>query len=378
MDTFDNNPKNANLNSFEAQQRLLVLTELYPNPIVEINQLGEVTYVNQAARMQFPDLYDNKSNHMVLEGITDFVKESLQENSSFVVFEREVKMADCIFEEQIFSIPKNNRAYMFLNDITKRKKMEREKLMADQQLSQAQKMEAIGQLAGGLAHDFNNILTVIKGNLQLLKADHQNENKDIKKINAALEATDRAANLSKHLLGFSRKDSYAPKVVDIKPFIEDIYKLLHPILGKNIIVKLEINDSSWKIFVDPYLLENVILNLAVNARDAMEGEGTFTIQAQNVVLSDDMISSNKLGVRPGEYLKISLKDTGSGIPEEILPLIFDPFYTTKDPNHGTGLGLSQVEGFITQSQGKITVETEINVGTTFNLFLPRISEPNSH
>lgn len=357
--------------ALEQSDRLSALTELNPNPIIELDVSLIATYQNAAARMKFPDLIRLKAKHPVLMPLAKVITEIFEMKSDFVVFEQEITVKEINYEVQIFFIRKNARIYLFMTDATSRKQAEKAKKEMAEQLFQSQKMEAIGQLTGGIAHDFNNILTVIQGNLQLLKTGFPTDSKELKRITGALEATARAAELSKRLLAFSRRGHLEPKVIVLPNFMEEMVKLLKPTLGKSIEISCKVPENVGTINVDPGQLENVILNIVVNARDAMKGQGKITIQVRNCSLSAEALMNTQ--VRPGDYVQISIQDTGSGISKEILPHIFEPFYTTKEVGKGTGLGLSQVFGFVTQSQGHVHVETEEGKGSTFHLFFPKIA-----
>lgn len=242
-----------------------------------------------------------------------------------------------------------------------------------QQFFQSQKMESIGQLTGGIAHDLNNILMIIQGNVELLEMVIGPEHKGIKYLHTVLSAIERGSEFNKRLLAFSRKQILQPQVTNIFQTINNAVKLLVPILGESIEIKEVMADNLFRVFVDQGQLENALVNLAVNAKDAMEGHGKLTIEATNVIIDDTVIAS-KYEVAPNDYVKISITDTGSGIAQELLDRIFEPFFTTKAVGKGTGLGLSMVYGFVKQSKGHVTVYSEVNHGTTFNLYLPRVNE----
>ena len=231
-------------------------------------------------------------------------------------------------------------------------------------------MGASGKLTGGIAHDFNNILTVIKLNLQLLLNQAQKDSKEMKMISAALEATQRAEILSKRLLSFSRHADLEPKLLNIQEFISNV-ELIKPAIGSGINLNIQIKSPIGKVYVDANQLESSILNLALNARDAMSGNGNLDIMVSNLVFTEQDFAINQ-NLSPGEYVKIALKDTGEGISKENLSRMFEPFFTTKEEGKGTGLGLTQVYGFVTQSKGYITIDTEINKGTCINLFFPTV------
>jgi PAS domain S-box-containing protein len=251
-------------------------------------------------------------------------------------------------------------------DITKRLEME-------EQLLQSQRLESVGQLTGGIAHDFNNLLTVIMGNVQLLQ-ELPNTNSAMKELTENIAtATTRGANLTQHLLAFSRKQALRPMTVNINHQLVLLMGMLSRTLGENIIIRHNIQSDLWPAFVDSNQLEVALLNLCINSRDAMQGGGVVTLETRNTVL-DQTFSDNKLEVEPGDYVVISISDTGAGIPPEIIDHVFEPFFTTKEQGKGTGLGLSTVFGFIKQSRGHISIYSEPQQGTTIKLYLPRSYE----
>jgi PAS domain S-box-containing protein len=246
-----------------------------------------------------------------------------------------------------------------------------ERRAAEARMRQAQKMEAIGQLTGGIAHDFNNLLTVVSGNIDALQRRLPNNADDsLRRLTeAALRGTMRAALLTHRLLAFSRRQPLEPKSVSVNVLITAIGEMIHRTLGESIRVETVLAAGVWPTFVDPNQLESALLNLAVNARDAMPDGGKLTIETANVDL-DERYAANA-EVSPGQYLGIFVSDTGTGMTPEVVEKAFDPFFTTKEVGKGTGLGLSQVHGFIKQSSGYIKIYSEIGVGTTIKLYLPR-------
>jgi PAS domain S-box-containing protein len=244
----------------------------------------------------------------------------------------------------------------------------------EKQLRQAQKMEAIGNLTGGLAHDFNNLLGIIIGNLDLLRGQPGNGiTKDpiLDQLSSeALDAALRGADLTRRLLAFARRQALQPQRTDLNELIEGISKLLRRTLGTDIEIELNLEPEAWAANVDPSQLGASVINIVNNARDAMPSGGTLTIATSNRHLDEDYVAAHT-DLAPGEYALIEISDTGTGIPAEFLNHIFDPFFTTKEQGKGTGLGLSMVFGFIKQSAGHINVYSEMGNGTTFRLYLPR-------
>ena len=244
-----------------------------------------------------------------------------------------------------------------------------ERVQTEEKLRQAMKMEAIGRLTGGVAHDFNNILTVVQGNLELLEEQMKDE-KQCNLIRRAIGASERAAMLTHRLLAFARKQPLRPRTIDINHLLTSMTDMLRRSLGENIQVKTDFADSLWKTIIDPSELENAVLNLAVNARDAMKSGGTLTIATRNAVLDKEYAAEHE-EVESGEYVLLSLTDTGDGIPDELLEKVFDPFFTTKEVGEGSGLGLSMVYGYVRQSGGHVKIHSREGEGTSIRIHLPR-------
>jgi PAS domain S-box-containing protein len=252
-----------------------------------------------------------------------------------------------------------------------------EKLAAEAQMRQAQKMDAIGQLTGGVAHDFNNILTVITGTIGIL-ADAVADRPDLVSIAKLIDdAADRGAQLTKHLLAFARKQPLRPREIEVNSLMVEAAKLLRPTIGEQIEVSPKLAADTWPAMVDPSQLSTAILNLALNARDAMPGGGKLVIETRNVHLDEGYASMNS-DVAVGDYVMIAVSDTGAGISPENLEKVFDPFFTTKEVGKGTGLGLSMVFGFVKQSGGHIKIYSELGHGTSVKIYLPRSLGPGQN
>lgn len=244
----------------------------------------------------------------------------------------------------------------------------REREQAEAQLRQVQKMEAVGQLTGGIAHDFNNMLAVVLGGLELAKRHLHSNGPDAQRhIENAMEGANRAAALTRRLLAFSRAEALLPEPVEASALIAGMHELLDRTLGDTIRVVTRDAGTGWRIHVDRHQLENALLNLAVNARDAMDGRGTLTITTAGAMLAAGQVGE----CAAGEYVTITVADTGCGMPPEVLERVFEPFFTTKPVGKGTGLGLSQIFGFVRQSGGEIGIETAIGRGTRVTLYMPR-------
>ncbi|MET0255253.1 MAG: response regulator [Luteibacter sp.] len=250
-----------------------------------------------------------------------------------------------------------------------------ELLRTQDALRQSQKMEAIGNLTGGVAHDFNNLLQVISGNLQLLVGDVDGNERAERRVRHAMAGVARGSKLASQLLAFGRRQPLAPKVVNIGRFVRNMDDLLRRTLGEAIDVETIVAGGLWNTLIDPGNVENALLNLAINARDAMDGQGKLTIEAGNAYLDANYVDAlDDADVSAGQYVLLAVSDTGHGIDATIVDKVFDPFFTTKPEGRGTGLGLSMVYGFVKQSGGHIKVYSEAGHGTTVKLYLPRTTQ----
>jgi signal transduction histidine kinase/CheY-like chemotaxis protein len=245
-----------------------------------------------------------------------------------------------------------------------------EKKQVNERLQKAQKMEAIGQLTGGLAHDFNNLLTVIIGNMQLLEGKLGSDEKSTKRVAEVLDAAKKGSDLTRQLLAFARKQELEPRDVGVNGLVAGMAPLIERTIGENVELKVEVMDGDPHTLIDPSQLESAILNLAINARDAMENSGLLTIETQPAYL-DRFYADKNPDVVPGHYVMVAVSDSGCGMSAELMEKVFQPFFTTKAPGHGTGLGLSMVYGFIKQSGGHISVYSEVGHGTSVKMYLPR-------
>jgi len=264
---------------------------------------------------------------------------------------------------ELFASPMGGQAILYLVDVSEQKALETK-------FAQSQKMQAVGQLAGGVAHDFNNLLTVIIGNCEFLLMRHQAGDPSFKEINEVHQNALRAAALVSQLLAFSRKQTMQPKVLALGDVIGELAQMLRRLVGEGITLTVDREPDLWAVHADEAQLGNAIINLVVNARDAMPSGGTVAIRTANQTVTQ----SSALGtaIMPaGDYVRIEVSDTGTGMSKEIQSKIFDPFFTTKPIGQGTGLGLATVYGIVKQSGGFITVDSEVGKGTAFNIYLPR-------
>ena len=249
-----------------------------------------------------------------------------------------------------------------------------ERERAEEALRQAQKMEAVGQLTGGVAHDFNNLLQAILGNLEVLQDKLADREDALRHVRAASQAGDRAATLTRRLLAFARRQPLSPASLNLNALVSGMQELVQRSVGEAVQVKAILAGGLWRTWADANQVENVLLNLAINARDAMPAGGHLTIETANSHLDDRYVAA-ETGLQPGQYVVMCVTDTGTGMPSEVMARAFEPFFTTKPIGQGTGLGLSQLYGFARQSGGHAALYSEVGKGTTVKLYLPRYHGP---
>jgi len=246
---------------------------------------------------------------------------------------------------------------------------------AEERLRHSQKLEAIGVLAGGVAHDFNNILTVIRGYSSMLLMQTPTDHPQHESLQMIVDAANRATNLTQSLLVFSRKQETTPIKAELCGLVSSFEKFIRRIIGDNITLLFSCEQHTVPASVDRSMIEQMLMNLAINARDAMPDGGHLSITTANTILNNEEASA--LELTPGLYIRLTVADTGCGIPQEVLPRIFDPFFTTKEIGKGSGLGLSMVYGIVTQHRGAISVESTIGSGSVFTIYLPADSTPET-
>jgi PAS domain S-box-containing protein len=269
------------------------------------------------------------------------------------------------------AVPDNNVIHAVGRDVTAETEAAEQLRKAELALQQSQKMESIGNLTGGVAHDFNNLLQVVSGNLQLLSKEVVGNDRAVKRIANALDGVNRGAKLASQLLSFGRRQPLEPKVINIGRLITGMDEMLRRSLGEAVEIETVVSADLWNVQVDPTQIENALLNLAINARDAMDGTGRLTIEACNITL-DAVYARDNSEVKPGSYVMLAVSDTGSGMSPEIVAKVFEPFFSTKPEGKGTGLGLSMVFGFVKQSGGHIKIYSEVGEGTSIKLSFPQV------
>jgi two-component system cell cycle sensor histidine kinase/response regulator CckA len=336
------NPKACDLLGYTAQELIDA-----PSPYGFVHEQDRALVIDQVARLD-PDRAP--SVQLALRGVR--------------------KDGEVIQVEAFCSVTEfgNQRAILTtVHDISDRVKLE-------DQLRQAQKMEAVGRLAGGIAHDFNNLLTAIRGNAELMSHRVKNDPAMAGEVDEILHAADRAASLTRQLLAFSRKQVLQPIALDINDVIGNVAKMARRLIGTNIQMHLDLAPSVSQVLADPAQLEQVLLNLIVNARDAMPSGGLITVQTANVRLAADAPEIIQAGIAPGPFVMLGVTDNGTGMDPSTQARIFEPFFTTKETGRGTGLGLSTVYGIIRQTGGAITVTSERGQGASFRIFVPAVGE----
>src|SRR5258706_1722535 len=352
----------------EAAARITMIFESTTDSVAIIDRDWRISYLNRRASAQLGnDLIGTRLKEAFPDDAITEIFNQLQEAMSDqrpASFEAHCASSGTWYSLNAF--PSSEGLAVFFRDITEHKHAVEARRLIQEQLHQSQKMESVGQLTGGVAHDFNNLLTVVSGNLELIE-----DAADIGKVQqfaaAARRAADRGAKLTAQLLAFSRRQILNPKLVNANQLISEFQGLIRQAVGGGCDVKVLTDGPLWLCYVDPPLLETALLNLALNGRDAMPNGGVLKIETRNVVLDEGAAAE----CLPGSYVKVSVTDTGCGMPPEVRDRVFEPFFTTKEVGKGTGLGLSMAYGFIRQSGGHVAVESAPSAGTTVALYLPK-------
>jgi PAS domain S-box-containing protein len=364
----------------EAQARLGMAVEQAGESIVITDKEGLIQYVNPAferiSGYSRPEAI-GRTPAFLKSGIHDeaFYRElwsTLRQETDWTGLLVNRRKDGTLYQEEAVISPVRDSAGKVVNFVAVKRDVTTERVM-EEQLRQSQKMEAVGRLAGGVAHDFNNILTAILGYSDLLLARQRENSKIHRELLEIRNAGDRAAHLTRQLLAFSRRQVLEPKVVNLNDVVAGIDTLLRRLIGENIDIQTALDGQLGNVKIDPGQIEQVIVNLAVNARDAMPNGGTITIETANVKHGDGY-SLRHRAIQPGSYVMLAVTDKGTGMDEETKSRIFEPFFTTKEKGKGTGLGLSTVYGIVNQSGGHVWVYSEPGKGTTFKIYLPRVDE----
>ncbi|MEW5959904.1 MAG: PAS domain S-box protein [Chloroflexota bacterium] len=339
---------------------------LYVNPAFEqITGYSRAEVIGQTPRL----LKSDRHSPAFYEELWSTIKQGRVWRGRFI----NRKKDGALYTDEATIAPVFNERGAIVNYVSVRRDVTRE-LQLEEQSHQVQKMEAVGLLAGGIAHDFNNILTVINGYTELMLAQLPLDSPLQEKMGSVLHAGKRAADLVRQLLAFSRKQMIQPEVLNLNGLVMDLMTLLKRVISENIHSETKLDPDLWPLKVDPHQIEQIILNLAVNAQDAMPDGGSLILETANVVLTSEEVAGYP-EVEPGEFVLLTIGDTGMGMAEEVKTRIFEPFFTTKELGRGTGLGLAMVYGIVKQNKGHIWVYSKENEGTTFRIYLPRAATP---
>ncbi|HLH55746.1 MAG TPA: ATP-binding protein [Verrucomicrobiae bacterium] len=345
-------------------EKLAAFAQLNPNPAMELAKDGSLTYYNQAAAELATSIGLKEPEGVLPSNIRSIVQTCLGSGQSRVNLETKVEGRTFSW---LFHPVRSQVVHAYVEDITDR-------LSLEAQLRQSQKMESVGQLAAGVAHDFNNMLTIIQGHSGMLLAKSGQRPELLESAQAIYFAAERAANLTRQLLMFSRKNVMQPKLVDLREVVAHLSKMLQRLLGETIHLKFEPPSEIPLVLADTGMVEQIIMNLAVNARDAMPEGGTLTIDTTHVELSDAYVQAHP-EARVGSFVRLRVSDTGCGMDLDTMARIFEPFFTTKEIGKGTGLGLATVYGISKQHDGWIDVASEPGKGAAFSVFFPAHSKP---
>jgi signal transduction histidine kinase/CheY-like chemotaxis protein/HAMP domain-containing protein len=346
-------------------QKLAAFVRLNPNPVMELSGDGTVTYLNDAALKLGRSVGQDNPNALLPPNVQEIVRNCLATDQSSL--KQQTEFGGRTFAWSFHHAEPSQAVHCYVEDITDR-------LSLEAQLRQAQKMESIGQLAAGVAHDFNNMLTVIQGHSGMMLARADLPPELLNSAQAVFFAAERAAGLTRQLLMFSRKNVIKPTPLDLRKVVSDLSKMLKRLLGETVTLEFNPPPELPLILADTGMVEQVLMNLAVNARDAMPGGGTLAIST-NPVEVDGVYLQSHPEARPGAFVCLCVSDTGCGMDSVTMTRIFEPFFTTKEVGKGTGLGLATVYGIVKQHKGWIEVTSDLGKGSTFKVFLPASNEP---
>ncbi len=368
----------------ESEAKYRQIAELLPEVVFECDIEGNLTFVNRAAFEKFgytqEDFKRGVNAHQFIVpadrkkldvNIRTIVSGITQGPSEYLALRKDgTEFPVLVYSSPIIRDGRPIGLRGILVDITELKRAQEEKERLHVQLLQAQKMESVGRLAGGIAHDFNNMLSIILGYAEMVMKKLDPEDPLSNSVKEIMKAGERAAELTRQLLAFGRKQIFQPQVLNLTDQVRHLENMLRRLIGEDIDLFLALADNLALVYMDPVQFDQIIMNLAVNARDAMPRGGKLTIETSNVTV-DDMFANIHPGVMPGQYVLISVTDSGCGMDETVLAHIFEPFFTTKEKGKGTGLGLATVYGIVKQSGGHIWVYSEPGQGTTFKIYLPQ-------
>lgn len=341
-------------------QKLAAFAQLNPNPAMELAPDGSITYFNETALKLALSVSQNHPSGILPPEAGAIVKSCLAENSCLA--HHETKLAGRTLSWSFHPVPGSRVVHCYVEDIT-------ERLNLENQLRQSQKMESIGQLAAGVAHDFNNMLTIIQGHAGMLMTRPNMPPQALDSAQAVFFASERAASLTRQLLMFSRKNVMQPKQLDLRDVVANVSKMLHRLLGETVTLDFTPPAELPLVQADTGMMEQIIMNLCVNARDAMERGGTLTVALSSIDIAEDYAETHP-EAHIGKHVCLRVSDTGCGMDTYVITRIFEPFFTTKEVGKGTGLGLATVYGIVKQHNGWVEVTSQPNLGTTFNVFLP--------
>jgi PAS domain S-box-containing protein len=372
--------KNSELALIESEARLRAVIDASPAAITLKDRDGRYLLVNKV----YTDWWNIENKMALGKSIREFIPQDqaglvnsfdqiVLETGEMTQHEGRIQYGDGktriaeVTKSPVYSAEGEIVAiFSIIFDITDRKLLE-------DKLNQSQRMEAVGQLTGGVAHDFNNLLAIMIGNTEMLEDRISNDEQAREYIENLMRAIDRASSLTNRLLAFSRQQPLASEVTDIAKFVVGLADMLQRILGETIVLGVETSGDLWSVLVDPHQLDNALLNLALNSRDAMPDGGTLSIETSNVTLDEGYAEQHE-DVAVGDYVQVTVCDTGIGMTPEVREKVFEPFFTTKDVGQGSGLGLSMVFGFVKQSKGHISILSEEGTGTSVSLYLPVAKE----